>query len=82
MRNIMFAFLLLQGCVTTGNEVFDDSKFQVLPKPEIKMREVTWKVIQSDDNSYICVDPHNYSNLSLNVKDIMMLIEYQNKIKN
>lgn len=72
---------MLCGCVRT--HYTDDI---VVPKPpELHMRDVQWEVISvktinTDSKSYMCLDSHNYTNLSLNVQDLKLYMIYQNKV--
>lgn len=71
---LFFAFLL-SACQVQQPVTLD------LPNPpELKMRIVEWKILSDDKNAYMCLTPESYSNLALNMQDLKVFIQYQNKI--
>lgn len=77
----VIAGVILTGCVSTSN-VDVTPYIELPPPPKVKMRDVTWNVINVNENAdtYMCLDPHNYSNMSLNMNDIKLFMIYQTKM--
>ena len=77
---IIFVVLALTSCTTSGVTYDVD----VPNPPEVKMRDVKWEVVNIDSSkgvdTYMCLDPHSYTNMSLNVRDLELYMIYQNKI--
>jgi len=74
---LFFVILLfvLTGCNSTV--VHEERLPLEIPQaPELKMRPVNWEIYDSK----ICLEPTEYSNLSLNTEDIKGFIQYQNKV--
>ena len=67
--------LFMCGCNTTHNVPVDVAK-----APKVVMRDVKWEVIHDNDKTSICLDPHSYSNMVLNMEDLKLYIIYQNKV--
>lgn len=80
VNKFLFITMFITAC-TTSNISYD---IDVPKAPAVKMRDVTWEVInvESDNGikSYMCLDPHSYSNMSMNVQDLKLYMIYQNKI--
>lgn len=79
--NKFFLTAMFITACSTSNISYD---IDVPKAPAVKMRDVTWEVINvesdNDIKSYMCLDPHSYSNMSMNVQDLKLYMIYQNKI--
>lgn len=69
--------LVVCGCSARSSE---NVPVDVSKAPKVVMRDVKWDVINRDGKTSICLDPHSYSNMTLNMEDLKLYIIYQNKV--